>query len=241
MKNGWFIRADTKKSGILEPPNLIYLFLIWPLFSTPYFTHIFYSCIIHGFRVRYIQVTRSAEVGTDGLHATVQALTTFGTGGSFRLILLRTGGSLVLYTFCMLQQDLLLFPCAGGADPSLVRDPCQAREQKLTTRAKKFWGRYGTTPKHPSRTRARLATLRSLNWPDNYDELSSPEQTAVRATQDQKMTEYRLAVNSAAHAASQQAVATHALIAWTTTNSTDTPVKATNPGTEASLANPIDL
>ena len=142
-------------------------------------------------------------------------------------------------------QDLLLFPCAGGADPSLVRDPCQAREQKLTTRAKKFWGRYGTTPKHPSRTRARLATLRSLNWPDNYDELSSPEQTAVRATQDQKMTEYRLAVNSAAHAANEEAAATLALInagpAGTTTNSTDTPVKATKPGTEASAANPIDL
>ena len=30
-------------SGILAPPNLIYLFLIWPLFSTPYFTHMFYS------------------------------------------------------------------------------------------------------------------------------------------------------------------------------------------------------
>ena len=133
--------------------------------------------------------------------------------------------------------------------------------KKLTTRAKKFWGRYGTTPKHPSRTRARLATLRSLNWPDNYDELSSPEQTAVRdvasvlgftpeqtavrATQDQKMTEYRLAVNSAAHAANEEAAATLALInagpAGTTTNSTDTPVKATKPGTEASAANPIDL
>ena len=114
--------------------------------------------------------------------------------------------------------------------------------KKLTTRAKKFWGRYGTTPKHPSRTRARLATLRSLNWPDNYDELSSPEQTAVRAALDKKFTEYLLAVNSAAHAASQQAVATHALInAGTTTNSTDTPVKATKPGTEASAANPIDL
>ena len=116
---------------------------------------------------------------------------------------------------------------------------------KLTTRAKNFWGRYGTTPEHPSRTRARLATLRSLNWPDNYDELSSPEQTAVRATQDQKMTEYRLAVNSAAHAANEEAAATLALInagpAGTTTNSTDTPVKATKPGTEASAANPIDL
>ena len=133
--------------------------------------------------------------------------------------------------------------CRGGADPSLVRDPCQAREQKLTTRAKKFWGRYGTTPKHPSRTRARLATLRSLNWPDNYDELSSPEQTAVRAALDKKFTEYLLAVNSAAHAASQQAMATHALInaGTTTTNSTDTPVKATKPGTEASAANPINL
>ena len=112
------------------------------------------------FGVRYIQVTRSAEVGTDGLHATVQA----------------------------------------------------------------------------------FATLRSLNWPDNYDELSSPQQTAVRAALDKQFTEYLLAVNSAAHAASQRAVATHALInAGTTTNSTDTPVKATKPGTEASLANPIDL
>ena len=59
--------------GILEPTQPIF----WHLFSTPYFTqaalHIFfYSC---GFRVRYIQVTRSAEAGTDGLHATVQALT----------------------------------------------------------------------------------------------------------------------------------------------------------------------
>ena len=62
---------------------------------------------------------------------------------------------------------------------------------KLTTRAKNFWGRYGTTPKHPSRTRARLATLRSLNWPDNYDELSSPEQTAVRAALDKKFTASR--------------------------------------------------
>ena len=93
-----------------------------------------------------------------------------------------------------------------------------------------------------ARTRARLVTLRSLNWPDNYDELSSPQQTAVRAALDKKFTEYLLAVNSAAHAASQQAVANYALInAGTTTNSTDTPVKATKPGTEASLANPIDL
>ena len=44
---------------------------------------------------------------------------------------------------------------------------------KLTTRANNFWGRYGSTAK--ARTRARLVTLRSLNWPDNYDELSSPE------------------------------------------------------------------
>ena len=44
-----------------------------------------------------------------------------------------------------------------------------------------------------ARTRARLVTLRSLNWPDNYDELSSPEQKAVRAVQDQKMIEYCLA------------------------------------------------
>ena len=65
---------------------------------------------------------------------------------------------------------------------------------KLTTRAKNFWGRYGTTPKScQARTRARLVTLRSLNWPDNYDELSSPEQKAVRAVQDQKMIEYCLA------------------------------------------------
>ena len=111
--------------------------------------------------------------------------------------------------------------------------------KKLTTRAKKFWGRYGTTPKHPSRTRARLATLRSLNWPDNYDELSSPEQKAVRAAQDQKMTEYCLANMSAAN---EEDAANYALInAGTTTNSTDTPVKATKPGTEASAANPIDL
>ena len=59
------------------------------------------------------------------------------------------------------------------------------------------------------------------------------------------MTEYRLAVNSAAHAANEEAAATLALInagpAGTTTNSTDTPVKATKPGTEASAANPIDL
>ena len=33
------------------------------------------------------------------------------------------------YTGLCMLQDLLLFPCAGGADPSLVRDPCQAREQ----------------------------------------------------------------------------------------------------------------
>ena len=56
---------------------------------------------------------------------------------------------------------------------------------KLTTRAKNFWGRYGTTPEHPSRTRARLATLRSLNWPDNYDELLENEKTAVQVAQDQ--------------------------------------------------------
>ena len=91
------------------------------------------------FGVRYIQVTRSAEVGTDGLHATVQA----------------------------------------------------------------------------------FATLRSLNWPDNYDELSSPEQKAVRAVQDQKMTEYCLANISAAN---EEDAATVALInagpAGTTTNST---------------------
>ena len=57
------------------------------------------------------------------------------------------------------------------------------------------------------------------------------------------MTEYCLAHISAAHAANEEAVATHALInaGTTTTNSTDTPVKATKPGTEASLANPIDL
>ena len=56
------------------------------------------------------------------------------------------------------------------------------------------------------------------------------------------MTEYCLAHISAAHAANEEAVATHALInAGTTTNSTDTPVKATKPGTEASAANPIDL
>ena len=50
----------------------LFFFPIRPLFSTPYFAHIFYSwlsCQI------YIQVTRSAEVGTDGLRATVQALT----------------------------------------------------------------------------------------------------------------------------------------------------------------------
>ena len=110
---------------------------------------------------------------------------------------------------------------------------------KLRTRAKNFWGRYGTTPKHPSRTRARLATLRSLNWPDNYDELSSPEQTAVRAAQDQKFMDYLMANNAAAN---EEAAATLALInAGTTTNSTDTPVRATKPGTEASAANPIDL
>ena len=79
---------------------------------------------------------------------------------------------------------------------------------KLTTRAKNFWGRYGTTPKHPSRTRARLATLRSLNWPDNYDELSSPEQTAVRAAQDQKFMDYLMANNAAAN---EEAAATLAL------------------------------
>ena len=62
---------------------------------------------------------------------------------------------------------------------------------KLTTRANNFWGRYASTAQ--ARTRARLVTLRSLNWPDNYDELSSPEQKAVRAVQDQKMIEYCLA------------------------------------------------
>ena len=108
---------------------------------------------------------------------------------------------------------------------------------KLTTRANNFWGRYGSTAK--ARPRARLVMLRSLNWPDNYDELSSPEQKAVRAAQDQKMTEYCLANMSAAH---EEDAANYALInAETTTNSTDTPVKATKPGTEASAANPIDL
>ena len=33
-----------------------------------------YTFFPHGFRVRYIQVTRSAEAETDGLHATVQAV-----------------------------------------------------------------------------------------------------------------------------------------------------------------------
>ena len=62
--------------GILEPPNLIFFVDIWHLFSTPYFTQAaLHISFIHGFRVRYIQVTRSAEAGTDGLHATVQALT----------------------------------------------------------------------------------------------------------------------------------------------------------------------
>ena len=117
----------------------------------------FYSC---GFRVRYIQVTRSAEVGTDGLHATVQALTTFGTGGSFRLILLRTGGSLVLYTFCMLQQDLLLFPCAGGADPCPVRDPCQAREQ-ANNPCQEFLGSLRDDPKVLPGTHASTARYAS--------------------------------------------------------------------------------
>ena len=42
-----------------------------------------------------------------------------------------------------------------------------------------------STPKHPSRTRARLTTLRSLNWPDNYDELLEDEKTAVQVAQDQ--------------------------------------------------------
>ena len=70
-------------------------------------------------------------------------------------------------------------------------------------------------------------------------ELSSPEQKAVRAAQDQKMTEYCLANMSAAN---EEDAANYALInAGTTTNSTDTPVKATKPGTEASAANPIDL
>ena len=90
---------------------------------------------------------------------------------------------------------------------------------KLTTRAKNFWGRYGTTPKScQARTRARLVTLRSLNWPDNYDDLSSPEQKALRAAQDQKMTEYCLANMSAAN---EEDAANYALInAGTTTNST---------------------
>ena len=73
----------------------------------------------------------------------------------------------------------------------------------------------------------------------NYDELSSPEQTAVRAAQDQKFMDYLMANNAAAN---EEAAATLALInAGTTTNSTDTPVRATKPSTEASAANPIDL
>ena len=32
--------------GILEPPNLIYFFLIWSLFSTPYFTHFFPTAFV---------------------------------------------------------------------------------------------------------------------------------------------------------------------------------------------------
>ena len=82
----------------------------------------------------------------------------------------RAGGSFVL-----------LFPCAGGADPSLVRDPCQAREQANNPH-KEFLGSLRDDPK-ASQSHASTAryAFRSLNWPDNYDELSSPEQTAVRA------------------------------------------------------------
>ena len=47
--------------------------LQYPLLYTSCFT--LYTYFLCGFRVRYIQVTRSAEAGTDGLHATVQALT----------------------------------------------------------------------------------------------------------------------------------------------------------------------
>ena len=52
----------------------------------------------------------------------------FGTGGSFVLYFCARAVASSYTGLCMLQ-DLLLFPCAGGADPSLVRDPCQAREQ----------------------------------------------------------------------------------------------------------------
>ena len=140
----------------------------------------------------------------------------------------RAGGSFVL-----------LFPCAGGADPSLVRDPCQAREQANNPH-KDFLGSLRDDPK-ASQSHASTAryAFRSLNWPDNYDELSSPEQTAVRAAQDQKFMDDLMANNAAAN---EEAAATLALInAGTTTNSTDTPVRATKPGTEASAANPIDL
>ena len=145
-------------------------------------------------------------------------------------------------------QDLFLFPCAGGADPSLVRDPCQAREQEANNPCQEVLGSLRDDPKasQPHASTARYASEPQLAGQlRRAVQLSSPEQTAVRATQDQKMTEYRLAVNSAAHAANEEAAATLALInagpAGTTTNSTDTPVKATKPGTEASAANPIDL
>ena len=138
-----------------KPPNLFFFPHLAPLQYPLLCTYFLFMA----FGVRYIQVTRSAEVGTDGLHATVQALTTFGTGGSFRLILLRTGGSLVLYTFCMLQQDLLLFPCAGGADPCPVRDPCQAREQ-ANNPCQEFLGSLRDDPKasQPHASTARYAS-----------------------------------------------------------------------------------
>ena len=122
------------------------------------------------------------------------------------------------------NKSRFLFPFSGILEPPNLFSPPHLAPLQYPLLCTYFWGRYGTTPKHPSRTRARLATLRSLNWPDNYDELSSPEQKAVRAVQDQKMTEYCLANISAAN---EEDAATVALInagpAGTTTNSTKTP------------------
>ena len=93
------------------------------------------------------------------------------------------------------------------------------------------------THRRTGRTRARLTTLRSLNWPDNYDELLEDEKTAVQVAQDQANMD-NMVTNSAYMPMPDGPNLDQGWGIATTTNSTDTPVRQ-KPGTEA--ANPMDL
>ena len=115
--------------GILESPNLTLSFShLVPLQYPLHFTHMFYSC---GFRVRYIQVTRSAEAGTDGLHATVQALTIVRAkcAGAIHLTVRRVPGRALAQLLLEEESCVEWCPDTQCSSPSSSSEPSSEPEE----------------------------------------------------------------------------------------------------------------